>query len=664
MYSNIKSCWSDVNMVVTHRGDVMAGGILGNSQSCQYSSGISNSYSAGSISVTTSGTDAECSLGGIVGSGKDITIKSSYSVTPVYVEALNGTPSISVGGIAGSIAKVSSSSEGGGISIESCLAVNEGKVDNVNAALYAKASSAGVFNIHRITGLNDGGELKDNYALNKLFMKSSTGGKETTYIPSEVFLTGKDGAVWTHQLTVAPFKDWNTTSWSMPTSGERHLPLLKSSDGNTLLPNQTERTFPNPSGLIGFHFKVDGDDEPDTIPNFAESDSVYRILLPHNTSIPTTITLTGTNDDGTDQDAITIQLTDSTVAEVLELVVSNGETKAFKVVFTIAPADLLPQPVVPELPSDKDNAPSQPVAAIPDNSVLPEGIDKADVELVSKPAEPTEEQKSAIDKALADKGLPAENIRVMDISLMVKKGEIYTAIEPVEGKSIDILIPYPAGTDENDTFTFVHLLADNTVETLTPLNTPAGLKLTVSSFSLFTLVYTKAVPDDPDPPYIPPVVLYYTVVLPAVEGVVTTPKAGNHTVEEGYSFSFSLKLDDGYSSSVPVVKANGKEIIPRQSDGKYVVRYVEEDIQITIDGIVKDDPTANAIVEGGNRIYAVRDVVYIDRLAPAEAQILTIGGRIVRNLHLSSGRNQITGLQPGVYVVRLSDGSCRKVSVR
>lgn len=659
--SNIKSCWSDVDVVATHSGGIFAGGILGKSLSSQYSSGISNCYSAGSITATTSGVDAECSLGGIVGSGKDITVKSSYSVTQLYVEALNGTPVISIGGIAGLIEKVNSSSQNGGISIESCLAINEGKVDNENAALYAKISSAGVLNIHRIAGMNEGGELKDNYALNKLFMKSEAGSTKTTHTPSEVFLTGRDGAVWTHQLTVAPFKDWDKACWSVSTSGERHLPLLQAT--GSLLPNQTERTFPNPSGLIGFHFNV-GDGGTDTIPNFAEADTIYRILLPNTTSLPVVIALTGTNDDGTDKDVINIQMTDSTVTEVFELVISNGETKKFKVIFTIAPAELPSKPILPDLPSTAEDAPSHPVASIPDKDALPEGIDVAKVNLVSIPAKPSGEQQAVIDKALADKGLASENVLIMDISLMVKDGDIHTAIEPVKGKSIDILIPYPAGTDMNDTFTFIHLLSDNTVEELTPENTPAGLKFRVSSFSLFTLVYTKADDSNPNPPYIPPVVTYYTVTLPSVEGVTLSRKAGDYTVEEGYSFSFGLTLDEGYGASVPVVKANGVEITPRESDGKYVIRNIEEDIQVTIEGIVKDDPTANAVIDGGNRIYAVRNIVYIESPVKAEAQVVSIGGRVIRQLHLQPGTNRVEDLQAGVYVIRLSDGRNEKVSVR
>lgn len=166
------------------------------------------------------------------------------------------------------------------------------------------------------------------------------------------------------------------------------------------------------------------------------------------------------------------------------------------------------------------------------------------------------------------------------------------------------------------------------------------------------------------PPYVPS---YYDISFEPNDSVLLSANAT--TVEEGYSFVVKAEVAEGYDPSTLVVEyKSGRtgrwKTVEPSANGTYRIRNVYNDIYVRASVEPADDPTANAVVEGGNRIYAVRDVVYIDRLAPAEAQVLTIGGRIVRNQHLSSGSNRITGLQPGVYVVRLSDGSCRKVSVR
>ena len=40
--------------------------------------------------------------------------------------------------------------------------------------------------------------------------------------------------------------------------------------------------------------------------------------------------------------------------------------------------------------------------------------------------------------------------------------------------------------------------------------------------------------------YTPPAATYYTVTLPSVEGATLSKQAGDHTVEEGYSFTFAI----------------------------------------------------------------------------------------------------------------------------
>lgn len=88
-----------------------------------------------------------------------------------------------------------------------------------------------------------------------------------------------------------------------------------------------------------------------------------------------------------------------------------------------------------------------------------------------------------------------------------------------------------------------------------------------------------------DPPIVP---VFYTVTLPAVEGVQTDPPAGDYAVESWDNFGFSLVLEEGYRQhSQPVVKANGDIITPRISDGKYIIKYVWEDKAVEIEGIVK-----------------------------------------------------------------------------
>lgn len=165
-------------------------------------------------------------------------------------------------------------------------------------------------------------------------------------------------------------------------------------------------------------------------------------------------------------------------------------------------------------------------------------------------------------------------------------------------------------------------------------------------------------------PYVPPVVTYYTVTLPEVEGAMTTPKAGSHTVEEGYSFSFSLKLEAGYEQSVPVVTAGGKTIEPRASDGKYIIRNIYKDTKVSISGIVKNTPTRNAVIDAGTSIRTAGNTLLISVPQPVRAWVTNIGGIPVRILDLTAGENRVDGLRQGVYIINIAGEKGKKVMIR
>lgn len=162
--------------------------------------------------------------------------------------------------------------------------------------------------------------------------------------------------------------------------------------------------------------------------------------------------------------------------------------------------------------------------------------------------------------------------------------------------------------------------------------------------------------------YVPPVPTYYTVTLPEVEGVTTDPKAGTRTVEEGYSFSFALTLHEGYENSRPVVKANGAVVEPRESDGKYIIRNIEEDIEITIEGIIKDDPTGNATIEGEVKVQVIGSTLHIYLPKAETVSVYTLSGLLYGQQDLSAGSTQIQ-LGRGMYLVKIG-GKTYKIVIR
>lgn len=146
------------------------------------------------------------------------------------------------------------------------------------------------------------------------------------------------------------------------------------------------------------------------------------------------------------------------------------------------------------------------------------------------------------------------------------------------------------------------------------------------------------------PPYIPPVYSYYTVTLPEVEGA-RLDKTGSHTVEEGYSFPFRLTLDADYDRSQPVVTIDrhGTETLTPEvlADGslKYRIRDVEQDLTVSIAGIVRnDDPTATGSVPAaGVRVRSFGNLLHITVPAPTSARLYDFHGRLLRTALLPAG---------------------------
>lgn len=157
---------------------------------------------------------------------------------------------------------------------------------------------------------------------------------------------------------------------------------------------------------------------------------------------------------------------------------------------------------------------------------------------------------------------------------------------------------------------------------------------------------------DPDPK---PVT--YTVTLPVIEGVVLTSETGT-AIKENEDFIFTITLKDGYKNSKPVVKANGKEILP-DSKGRYVVKNVKTNITITVSGIVKDGPTANLEIQGSLKVWGADGHLHILSSKVGEARVITYSGQLYKIITLTGGET-ITSLPSGIYIVRI-DGQSYKV---
>lgn len=173
-----------------------------------------------------------------------------------------------------------------------------------------------------------------------------------------------------------------------------------------------------------------------------------------------------------------------------------------------------------------------------------------------------------------------------------------------------------------------------------------AVSTTLSVYGTVT-VESKAEPE-PDPT---PTVDSYTITLPSVVGATTDPVAGDYTVEEGSSFSFTLTLDAGYSQSAPVVKA-GNETLQPDADGRYTFADVSRDLTISITGITPDLPTSNANINMPLRVWSHEGVLRLYCETKEVARIITFDGRLYKTLTVL-GHVTETDLPKGIYLVQI-----------
>ncbi|WP_075558464.1 InlB B-repeat-containing protein [Parabacteroides timonensis] len=162
-----------------------------------------------------------------------------------------------------------------------------------------------------------------------------------------------------------------------------------------------------------------------------------------------------------------------------------------------------------------------------------------------------------------------------------------------------------------------------------------------------------------------PTPVYYTITLPAIEGAITNPPADRHEVKERDDFGFYLAIEDGYrESSVPVVTADGDVITPRMSDGKYIIQYIREDINIEISGIIPDNDTANASLSSGFGISTSDGILCVTVPYATRMYLTDTVGRLLLSRQLSVGDTYIEGFAVGVYVIIFEGQKGKKILLK
>lgn len=152
-------------------------------------------------------------------------------------------------------------------------------------------------------------------------------------------------------------------------------------------------------------------------------------------------------------------------------------------------------------------------------------------------------------------------------------------------------------------------------------------------------------------------ITYYSVILPQVEGITTDPEAGEYEVESWSSFRFYLTLAPEYDQSTPIVTTDrGETITPRTSDGAYLIKYVRSNVEIFIDGVVKNTGSvANGTVEAdGINIRASKGILDIHVPHPETVSVYSFSGLLLHSRELVAGDTRLP-MPSGTFIVKVGD---------
>lgn len=152
-------------------------------------------------------------------------------------------------------------------------------------------------------------------------------------------------------------------------------------------------------------------------------------------------------------------------------------------------------------------------------------------------------------------------------------------------------------------------------------------------------------------------ITYYSVILPQVEGITTDPEAGEYEVESWSSFRFYLTLAPEYDQSTPIVTTDrGETITPRTSDGAYLIKYVRSNVEIFIDGVVKNTGSvANGSVEAdGINFRASKGILDIHVPQPETVSVYSFSGLLLHSRELVAGDTRLP-MPSGTFIVKVGD---------
>ena len=150
---------------------------------------------------------------------------------------------------------------------------------------------------------------------------------------------------------------------------------------------------------------------------------------------------------------------------------------------------------------------------------------------------------------------------------------------------------------------------------------------------------------------------YYNIYEDEIcEGV--TVEFSRDVVREGQSVLVTVKVEEGFDTTKLALKFKRAlfgywedlTLTPTENPGEYIIKNIYTDIYVHIEGAV---PTGIESIDGV-KVYTKDGSLFVQTPQEEPVRIISITGAIVKN-EQQVGLKQYTGLQRGVYVVRVGE---------
>lgn len=149
-----------------------------------------------------------------------------------------------------------------------------------------------------------------------------------------------------------------------------------------------------------------------------------------------------------------------------------------------------------------------------------------------------------------------------------------------------------------------------------------------------------------------------SVRLPAVEGIITDPGAGEHFIISNHDFNFTVTAKPGYSlenldvkTGIPIRDKEGIKMTTNEDGSvKVTILRVTEPLEISINGV---NPVSNTVISNA-KVWSYGNKLYIEVDTESDLKIYTLKGHLYKQEKIKEPET-VFELEQGVYTIVLND---------